>query len=77
MANAAKMPIFKSQGSEDLDQFWFVTKDVWKAWQINDDDMKKEQLLTMLQDKALSWYIKYSTTNLATSLAVTKNTLNA
>jgi len=36
---------------------------MWKAQKINDNDMKKVQLFTVLQDRALAWYIKYSTTN--------------
>jgi len=43
--------------------------------QINDEDVKKAQLVTMLQDRVMSWYIKYSTTNLAASLAETKKSL--
>lgn len=44
---------------------------------INDNDMKKEQLVTVLQDRALTWYIKYSTTNPKAMLVETKTTMNA
>lgn len=70
------MPIFKGKGPKDLDQFWFVAKVVWKAQQIDDNDMKKEQLITTLQDRALSWYIKNNMVNPVASLVATKNTLN-
>ena len=38
--------------------------------------MKKAQLVTTLQDKALTWYIKYNTTNPTMSLKDTKDALN-
>jgi len=38
--------------------------------------MKKVQLVTALQDRALSWYIKYNTTNLVVSSKDTKDALN-
>lgn len=49
---------------------------MWKVKKINDDSTKKAQLVIVLQDKALSWYIKYGTMNLVSSLVATKNTLN-
>jgi len=49
---------------------------MWKVQQINDNDMKKEQLVIALQDRALAWYIKYNTTNRNATLAETKNVLN-
>lgn len=76
MDNIVKMNVFKGQGSKDPEKFWFVAKDVWKAQKINDEDMKKYNLVTTLQDKASSWYIKYSITNPATSLADTKKAMN-
>jgi len=77
MANIVKMPVFRGQGSKEPNQFWFVAEDVWKAQQVNDDDMKKAQLVTVLQDEDLTWYIRYSTTHLVASLANTKDVLNA
>ena len=43
---------------------------------MTDDDMKKAQLVTSLQDKALTWYINYNTTNPTASLKDTKDALN-
>jgi len=37
--------------------------------------MKKEKLVTTLQDRALSWYIKYSTNHPTASLKDTKDAL--
>ena len=49
---------------------------MWKAQQINDDDINKVKLVAMLQDRELTWYIKYITTNLNSTLVETKTTLN-
>ena len=45
---------FEGLGNEDLDQFWFVTKVVWTAQNITNDNMKKAQLVTALQDRVLT-----------------------
>ena len=71
-----KMPILKGLGTEDPNQFWFFADVVWKSQQITDDDLKKVQLVTGLQDKALGWYIKYSMTHPIVSLKYTKDALN-
>jgi len=70
-----KLPIFKGFGSEYLDQFWFVAKDLWKTQNIIEDYIKKAQLVTALQDRVLTWYIKYCTDNPLASLADTQTTL--
>lgn len=77
MANAVMMHVFKGHGSEDPEQVWLVAKAIWKAQKINDLDMKKDQLVKTLQDKALSCYIRYNTTNPATLLVDTNKELNA
>ena len=41
-----------------------------------DDHMKKEALVTALQETALTWYIKYCTDNLMASLADIQTALN-
>ena len=58
-----KLPLFKGLGNEDLDQFWFVVKVVWEAQGVKDDHMKKATLVSALNDRALTWYIKYSNDN--------------
>ena len=40
------------------------------------DNIKKAQLVTVLQDHALTWYIKYSTNNPLVSLVDTQAALN-
>lgn len=39
--------------------------------------MNKAHLVTVLQDRDLTWYIKYSATNPNATLAETKTALNA
>jgi len=48
---------------------------VWIVQQITDDNIKKAQLVTVLQDHAL-WYIKYCFDNPLASLTETKEDLN-
>ena len=54
------MPVFKGVGSEDPDQFWFALIAVWEAHRVTDDNIKKATLVSALQDRALTWYIKHS-----------------
>ena len=76
MANSVKLPLFKGLGNEDSGQFWFIVKDVWEAQGITDDHMKKETLATALQDRALTWYIKYSNDNPNAGLVEIQTMLN-
>jgi len=48
MANVLNMLFSKGQGLEDIKQFSFVVEAVWKAQQINDEDVKKSQLFIEL-----------------------------
>ena len=56
-----KLPIFKETGAEDPDQHWFLCEAMWTIKTINDDNLKLVQLVTTLRDRALTWYIKYTT----------------
>jgi len=76
MSNSIKLPIFKGIGSEDTDQFWFVENDVWTTQQITNDNIKKAQLVTSLQDRALTWYINYCVDHPIAMLAKAKDALN-
>lgn len=49
---------------------------MWKAQYINENDIKKVQLVTTLHDIVLTWYLKYNTTHPATSLTNMKDVLN-
>jgi len=63
MASTIQLPIFKGAGSEDLEMFWFVLNSVWNTQQIMDDNIKKAVLVSTLQDRVLTWYMKYSGIN--------------
>ena len=60
MVSAIKLPIFRGVGNEDLNQFRFVVRAVWEAQGVVDDNIKKATLVSMLQDRALTLYIKHS-----------------
>jgi len=63
MASAIKLPVSKGVGNEDPDQFWFVVKAIWEAQGVMDDNINKAMLVSALQDRALTWYIKHSNDN--------------
>ena len=76
MANAIKLPVFKGVGNEDPDQFSFMIKAVWEAQGVMDDNIKKEMLVSALQDRALTWYIKQSNDNLNAGIVDIQSALN-
>jgi len=76
MENLVKLSLFKGLGNEDLDQFWFIVKAIWEAQGVTDGHMKKAPLFSALQDRALTWYIKYSNDNLNARVADIQITLN-
>ncbi len=63
MASAIKFLVFKRVGNEDLDQFWFVVKAIREAQGVVDDNIKKATLVSVLQDRELTWYIKHFNDN--------------
>ena len=68
-----KLPIFKGTGAEDPEQHWFLCEAMWTIKKINDDNLKLVQLVTTLRDRALTWYIKYTT--LPKTLSQVKNAM--
>jgi len=60
VVSAIKLPVFRGVGNEGPDQFWFVVRAVWKPQGVMNDNIKKATLVSMLQDRALTWYIKNS-----------------
>ena len=55
-----KLPIFKGTGSEDPEQFWFLCEAVWNAKKIIDPEVRAAQLITSFRDRALTWFMKFS-----------------
>jgi hypothetical protein len=58
MADEMRLPIFRGDGSEDLDQHWFLCEAVWNIKSITDEAINRTQFSTTLRDHALSWYMK-------------------
>ena len=55
----AKLPLFNGNGTEDPKQYQFLCEAVWIVKQTVDDDVKKGQLETTLQGRALDWFMKF------------------
>ena len=62
MNDDIKLPVFKGTGSEDPEQFWFLCEAVWTAKNITDQDTRRAQLVTSFRDRALTWFMKFSST---------------
>ena len=60
LADDIKLPIFNEMGSEDPEQFWFLCEAVWNAKSITDLDVRTAQLITSFRDRALTWFMKFS-----------------
>ena len=54
-----KLPIFHGNGTEDLEQYWFLCEAVWTVKQITDNEVKKGQLATTLRGHTLDWFMKF------------------
>jgi len=70
MASAVQLSIFKGVGNEESGQLYFVIKSVWDAQGIIDDNIKKDTLVSALQDRALTWYMEYSSDHPNEGIAV-------
>jgi hypothetical protein len=57
MADEMRHPIFRGDGSEDLDQHWFLCEAIWNIKNVTDEAVKRTQFSTTLSDRALSWYM--------------------
>ena len=76
MVSVIKLPAFRGVGNEDLDRFWFVVRVVWEAQGVVDDNIKKDMLVSVLQDRTLTWYIKHSNDHQNTGIAEIQTALN-
>jgi hypothetical protein len=41
MADEMRLPTFKGDGSEDLDQYWFLCEPVWSIKNFTDEVVKR------------------------------------
>ena len=60
MGDDMKLPTFKGTGAEDPEQHWFLCEAMWTIKAIHDDNIKLVQLVTTLRERALTWYMKYT-----------------
>ena len=51
--NDIKLPIFKINGLEDPKKHWFICEVICTVRQVQDDAIKKSQMITTLQGRAL------------------------
>ena len=56
--NDIKLQIFNGNGLEDPEQHWFLCEAVWKVRQVQDESIKRAQMITTLRGRALDWYMK-------------------
>ena len=54
-----KLPLFHGNGTDDLEQYWFLCEAMWTVRQVTYDDVKKGQLATTLSGRALDWFINF------------------
>ena len=71
-----KFPMFKGLVNEDPNQLWFIVRILWEVQGVTNDHIKKLTLVSALQDRALTWYIKYSNDSLNVRVADIQIVLN-
>ena len=62
MNDDIKLPVFRGTRSEDPEQFWFLCEVAWTTKNIMDQDIRRAQLVTSFRDRALTWFMKFSST---------------
>jgi hypothetical protein len=58
MEDEMRLPIFRGDGSVNLDQHWFQCEFLWNIKNFTYEAVKRTQFSTTLRDRALSWYMK-------------------
>jgi hypothetical protein len=61
MEDEMRLPIFRGDGSEDLDQHWFLCEVVWSIKQVNDEAVKRDQFSTTFQETQVRVTMHYKT----------------
>ena len=59
VGDEVKLPLFHGNSTEDPKQYWFPCEAVWTITKTVDDEVKKGQLETTLQGRALDWFMKF------------------
>ena len=60
VGNDIKFPIFNGKELEDPEQHWFLGNVVWTVRHVQDEAIKKSQMITTIRGRALDWYMKFS-----------------
>ena len=60
MGDDIKLPNFRGTVAEDLEQHFFLCEVVWNIKQVQNDDIERAQLTTTFRDRALTWFMKFS-----------------
>ena len=54
-----QLPTFNGNGAEDPEQHWFICEVVWMVHLVQNEELKKAQMITTLRGRALDWFMKY------------------
>ena len=54
-----KLPMFHGNGTNDLEQYWFLCEAVQMVRQTTNEDVNKSQLATTLQGHVFDWYMRF------------------
>ena len=57
--NDIKLPIINGNGLEDPKQHWFLCEVVWTMRHVQDEAIKKVEMITTLIGCAVDWYMKF------------------
>ena len=59
VGNDLQLLIFNENGLEDPEKHWFLCEVVWTVQRVQDEAIKKDQMITTLKGRALDWYMKF------------------
>ena len=62
-----RLPTFNGNGTEDLEQYWFLCEAVWMVRLVHNADIKKAQMITTLRGHTLNWFMNFCATPIGTS----------
>ena len=76
MDDDIKLPIFRGTRLEDPKHHWFLCEAVWNVKQVHNDAVNMAQLITTFRDRALNWFMKYSSGQVETLAQVRATLIN-
>ena len=54
-----RLPTFNGNGVEDLEKHRFLCEAVWTIHQVQNEDIRKAQMIMTLQGRALDWFMNF------------------